>query len=396
MTTSIGNKKIFKAGDTVMRQGDEGDCAYIIEAGVVEILIEKDRGLVQSIGTRGAGSIIGEMAIVDKKPRTATIKATEDCVLLEITHKEFHNRLEKSDPVVSTVAQVILTRYRDMITRAHILGKNDTLEQLEKEFVDKTDTIETLQIANEFKEVIDRDELELHYQPIIDLKTNKISGFEALMRWTHPERGAISPNVFIPIAEESDLIVKASKWALKRACQTLKRINDETGQDLFMSINFSSADFSEDDFFNHTSNILENEGIRPDQIHLEITERLLMDQPENAKQTLLQCREAGMDISIDDFGTGYSSLSYLHYFPINILKIDQSFIQNMATDETVLELVRSIIMLAKNMKMDIIAEGIETPEEAVILKEMDCDKAQGYHFARPMPETDVIELIKKQ
>ncbi len=396
MNSEISNKKTFKAGDIIMRQGDEGNAAYIIESGLVEIIIEKDRGLVQRIGTRSAGSIIGEMAIVDKKPRTATIKALEDCKMLEITRQDFNNRLEKTDPVVSTVAQVILTRYRDMMTRAHILGQNDQLESMEKEFVNQTDAIETITIANEFKDVIDNDELDLHYQPIINLKTNKVDGFEALMRWTHAEKGNIPPNIFIPIAEESNLIVKASRWALRRACRTLRNIMDVTGEDLFMSVNFSSADFAEADFFEFTSSVLKEENIGTQNIHLEITERLLMDQPENAKKTLQKCRDAGMSVSIDDFGTGYSSLSYLHHFPINILKIDQAFIREMGTDKAVLELVKAIISLGKNLDMEIIGEGVEHPEEAKILKKLGCDKVQGYHFARPMPKEDTIGFVQNQ
>ena len=316
--------------------------------------------------------------------------------MLEITRQDFNTRLEKTDPVVSSIAKIILTRYRDIMTRAHIMGQNNKLESLEKEFVNKTDAIETITIANEFREVIDNDELDLHYQPIIDLKTNKTVGFEALMRWTHAEKGNISPNIFIPIAEESNLIVKASRWALRRSCRVLRKIMDETGQDLFMSINFSSADFSEADFFEFTSNTLKAENIAPEHIHLEITERLLMDQPKKAKETLQRCRDAGIAISIDDFGTGYSSLSYLHHFPINILKIDQAFIKDMSSDKAVLELVKSIISLGKNLGMEIIAEGIEQPEEAKILKKLGCDKAQGYHFARPMPENDIVGFIQNQ
>lgn len=224
----------------------------------------------------------------------------------------------------------------------------------------------------------------------------KIHGFEALMRWIHPERGFISPAVFIPVLEESGLIIDASKWALREACKALKRIGGVTGyhHNFHMSINFSSSDFSSEDFVENIYNTLSETDVTADQIHLEITERLLMQQPDTARETLEMCRKAGMGISIDDFGTGYSSLSYLHYFPINTLKIDQSFIRDMRKNPKSLELVKSIVALSKNLNMMIVAEGVEEIEDAVILKNLGCERAQGYYFAKPLPEPQVTELVQ--
>jgi EAL domain-containing protein (putative c-di-GMP-specific phosphodiesterase class I) len=160
-----------------------------------------------------------------------------------------------------------------------------------------------------------------------------------------------------------------------------------------MSVNFSSRDFAADNFVESVCDSIAASDVQARQVHLEITERLLMGQPENAKETLSMCRKAGMGISIDDFGTGYSSLSYLHYFPINTLKIDRSFIKDMTSDESALELIRSIIGLGKNLKMEIIAEGIEDAREAQILAELGCEMAQGYYFAKPVTELDVTKLI---
>lgn len=382
-----------------MRQGEHGECAYIIEEGQVEILIEKTNGLIQRVGTRGAGTVIGEMAIVDDEPRVATIKALADCKLLEISRSDFHRRLKSADPVIQMIAQIILTRYRDMLTRAAIFhepGAMPTPEDLERETVGQTNAMETIKIASEFRNAMDNGELSLHYQPIIDLGTGKIQGFEALMRWTHPEKGNISPAIFIPVAEDSGLIVDASRWALKEACKALRRIQGKAGYDrnLFMSVNFSSTDFAEENFLDQLYTTLSATDVEPERVHLEITERLLMTQPDNAKETLNMCRKAGLGISIDDFGTGYSSLSYLHYYPIDTLKIDQSFVRNMSKDQTAKELVKSIISLAKNMNMHTIAEGVEDENEARQLTEMGCDSAQGYFFARPMDEATITEIVR--
>jgi len=391
-------RKIVKPGDLIMRQGEQGDCAYIIEKGRVEILIEKANGSIHRVGTRGPGTIIGEMAIVDNEPRIATIKAVEECTLLEITKADFNRRLKTADPVMQVVTQVILTRYRDMLTRAAILKESTsypTPEDLERGYLEQGNAVENLVMASEFRAAIGTDQLSLHYQPIMNLETGRIDGFEALMRWNHPEKGPISPGIFIPVAEDSGLIVEASRWALREACKALKRMEGRVGmeRDLFMSVNFSSSDFAEENFLDQLYTILSETDIAPHKVHLEITERLLMNQPQNAKDTLTLCRKAGLGISIDDFGTGYSSLSYLHYYPINTLKIDQSFVRNMLQDKTSLELVKSIISLGKNMNMEIIAEGVEHAEEAEALRQMGCEHAQGYHFCRPKPEGEMTEIL---
>lgn len=401
MNISANPTKNYKSGDIIIKQGDVGDCAYIIEDGLVEILLEKKDGTVERIGTRGKGTIIGEMAIVDQEPRVATVVALQDCKLLEISLKDFERRVENADPVLQVVTQVILTRYRDTLTRIESLKESEDVEAaeiVEREQLGKSSAVENVKMVKDLEKAIGTDQISLHYQPIISLETKKIKGFEALMRWTHPEKGPISPGVFIPIAEETGLIVEASRWALRESCKALRRINGGVGfdKDLFMSVNFSSADFAEENFLEHLYQILSETDTPPQKIHLEITERLLMHQPEEAKETLEMCKKAGLAISIDDFGTGYSSLSYLHAYPIDVLKIDQSFIRNMEKDENAKELVKSVVSLAQNMNMKTIAEGVEYAQEIKTLNDMGVDQAQGYYFARPMPEKDVIDLLSKK
>jgi EAL domain-containing protein (putative c-di-GMP-specific phosphodiesterase class I) len=398
--TNSSNLKTFDVGSTILKQGDEGHAAYIIEKGTVEILIEKDNGLIQNIGTRGAGSIIGEMALVDNKPRTATIKVIEECTLLEITRDDFENRLDSTDPVVRMIMQVILARYRDMMTRAHILSAPNnamTPENLEKGLVSETNAVVGLKLINELKQALTNNDLELHYQPIIDIQANKIVGFEALVRWNHPEKGVIYPDVFIGAAEDSGLITELSRWAVGESCAFLSHIQDKHTElkNLFMSVNFSAKDFFIPDFRAYILAALQKNSLTPDQFHIEITERLLMDQPSEAQKILEDCRNAGLCISIDDFGTGYSSLSYLHYFPIDILKIDRSFITDMNHNKSSHSLVSSIISLGHNLGMSIIAEGIEEKEQAAALKALGCDKIQGYYFSRPLPEKEIGQYLSK-
>ena len=392
-------KKSFTAGETIIEQGTEGHSAYIIESGRVEILIEAD-GETHYVGTRGAGAMIGEMAMIDNSPRTATIRAVEDCELMEITREDFTMRLDSADPVLQMTTKVILTRYRDMLKRSQIIGEPphfNEAEDIERTYAEGSKALETVRITNDFESALKSKEISLHYQPIINLTNGTIAGFEALMRWEHPEKGFISPAIFIPVIEETGLIVKASAWALDESLMALKRIEGRSGYNdtLFMSVNFSSRDFASDDFVEGVYNTISKSDVKPPQVHLEITERLLMGQPDNAKDTLSMCQKAGMSISIDDFGTGYSSLSYLHYFPIDTLKIDRSFVKDMLNNDGSMALVKSIIGLSKSLNMKIIAEGVEHKEEAAMLRDLGCDMAQGYYFAKPMPETEVSKFVQE-
>lgn len=393
--------KTFDKGDVIFKQGERGDCAYIIEKGSVEIILHMPDGSQQPISTRGAGAIIGEMALVDRENRTATVIAREDCTLLEISEEEFARRLDTTDPIIQMAMKVILLRYRDMLTRVGVLSESGLLpsvEDLERESTSHSDAVSSIKLVNELKEALAEDQLELYYQPINDIKDGHVLGFEALMRWNHPQRGLVPPNEFIPVAEESGLIIEMSKWALQRACTDLAHIEQELGMTglLYMSVNFSGKDLAAENFSYHVYETLSQTDTDAAKIQIEITERMLMENPEKAQETLALCRNAGMRIAIDDFGTGYSSLSYLHHFPINCLKIDRSFISKMLHSDSSLRLVQSIISLAKNLGMSVTAEGIEEQEELDKLERMACDFGQGYFFARPLPLSDIIKTLREK
>jgi EAL domain-containing protein (putative c-di-GMP-specific phosphodiesterase class I) len=394
----LENLKTISSGEVLIRQGSFGQSAYIIEEGRVEICLEKPDGTRQVVASRGPGTIIGEMALIDDAPRTATVLALEDCKLIEITREDFTRRLQSSDPIMQAVLRVLITRYRDTLARSVIVGENPGYpppEEVERSFMEATDTIAGLRMENEFKSALNNGQISLNYQPIVSLTTGDILGFEALMRWIHPEKGFISPAVFIPMAERSGLIVEASKWALRESCNALKRIDavGAPGPQKYMSVNFSSKDLAETSFLDDIRAVFAETGIGPERIQLEITESLLMSQPEHAKVTLEECRRMGLKIAIDDFGTGYSSLSYLHSFPIGTLKIDQSFVRDMLKNSNSLELSKSIIALGKNLNMTITAEGVEGLREAITLTTLGCETAQGYYFAKPLPEKDLLALL---
>lgn len=394
----INSFKKIPAGDLFIRQGTAGNTAYIIEKGRVEIHIVKTDGSKQVVGTRGPGAIVGEMALIDEAPRTANVIALEECSVIEITRDDFIRRLQSSDQIMQAVMRILLTRYRDTLSRSVIVSEAPGFpspEDLERQFLEEAHTLDGLLMENEFKAAMHNGQLSLHYQPIVSLSTGAILGFEALMRWIHPEKGFISPAVFIPMAEQSGLIVEASKWALDEACKFIHKVNAGAEPEKYVSVNFSSKDFAEESFLEDVLSTLKRNNVLAAHIQLEITESLLMHQPERAKVTLESCKAAGLKIAIDDFGTGYSSLSYLHNYPIGALKIDQAFVRDMLKNQNSFELARSIVALGKNLKMTTIAEGVEGLAEARALLEMGCESAQGYYFAKPLAERDLLAILEK-
>ncbi|MEH2162889.1 MAG: amino acid permease [Nostoc sp.] len=243
--------------------------------------------------------------------------------------------------------------------------------------------------------LLKEEEFRLDYQPIISLATGKIIGFEALIRWDHPERGLISPQDFIPLAEETGMIVGIGQWVLFEACQQMHRWHEKfpSSLSLTMSVNFSGKQITQPDVFNQVKYILQETGLEPSSLKLEITETLLMDNFELATTVLSQLTELKVEMHMDDFGTGYSSLSYLHRLPIKTLKIDRSFVTNIGSRGENLEIVRAIVTLAHNLNMSVTAEGIETVEQLAQLKALQCDYGQGYFFLPPMESGEVEMLL---
>jgi EAL domain-containing protein (putative c-di-GMP-specific phosphodiesterase class I) len=393
----------FSKGEALMREGERGECAYIIESGNVEILVQRDGQLLQ-IGTRGPGSMLGEMAMIDDKPRTATVRALEDCTAIEITREDFAHRVEDADPVLKMVMRIVTSRYRDMIARTdaiRVLPATPAAEAAEQSDSNSTTALTTIRLNNELKEALEKGELTLFYQPIIDIQNMKIGGFEGLMRWRHPVNGMISPGVFIPVAEDSGLITDLSRLALELACDAAMKLQAAASQDLvgpepiFVGVNFSVKDFSAIDLPGLLQAAIQEKQMDPLQIHLEIVESLLMESPEKARAVLEKCREIGINISIDDFGSGYSSLSYLHFFPIDTLKIDQSFIRTLSKDQGSKVLVKAIIGLAHNLGMKVIAEGVETSADAEYLRLEGCEYIQGYFFSKPLAFEAASEFVQK-
>nr|MBA3242331.1 bifunctional diguanylate cyclase/phosphodiesterase [Acidobacteriota bacterium] len=255
--------------------------------------------------------------------------------------------------------------------------------------------INLLQMETDMRRALERNEFMLHYQPIVALEDFRLRGFEALVRWQHPERGFISPMDFIPVAEETGMIIPLGEWVMREACQQMQRWQKIFPADppLFISINLSSKQFSQNDLIKAVADILSESGIAPHTVKLEITESVVMENIETATEMLQDLRALGVQLSIDDFGTGYSSLSYLHRFPIDTLKIDRSFVTRMTENNENMEIVRTIVVLAQNLGMDVVAEGVETNEQLVLLQKLHCENGQGYFFSKPVNSVGAEKII---
>ncbi len=255
---------------------------------------------------------------------------------------------------------------------------------------------ERLALENSLRKALERNELLLYYQPQVDLETGKISGMEALLRWQHPELGMVSPAQFIPLAEETGLIVPIGKWVLREACRQNKAWQDAGMARMRISVNLSARQFQQQDIVEMTASALQESGLTADCLELELTESYIMQNPEVAISTLKQLEEMGVFLSVDDFGTGYSSLSYLRRFPIDCLKIDQSFVRDIPGNADAVAIVSAIVAMARSLMLELVAEGVETQEQLDYLKQLQCNRMQGYLFSRPIPAQEFEKLVKNQ
>lgn len=294
-------------------------------------------------------------------------------------------------PKDSDTAQSLLKNVDVAMYHAKNLGKNTVSfyePSLNNQILTKMET------QSELHQAITNGEFELYYQAQVDLDSDHIVGFEALVRWNHPEQGIITADKFIPLAEDTGMISAIGSWVLSEACHQLKKWQDEGYTGITMAVNLSARQFKDPDFVETVETVIKETGIRPQDLELEITESIALDDITYSIDTISQLKDLGIKFSLDDFGTGYSSMNYLKYLPVSNLKIDKSFIDTIIEDKSDKAIVSAIITLARNFNLDVIAEGVENSEQASFLKEAQCNIVQGYLYSVPVSKEDADSLLK--
>ena len=426
----------FDTDEYIFSEGDAGDCAYIIESGMVEVSLDKDeRKFVMATLTKG--EILGEMAIIDRLPRTASARAIIPTVVTAIPLDYVSQKIEQSDPTVRMFLRLAMTRYRDLNTRlAHVFEELSLAQEESSNEAYASTTMELKNVVSQFTEMqkridsavtnpshlnsvpglgeetltftkelvteekllsiaLKRKQFCLHYQPIVDLTNNRIVGCEALVRWNHPSGKLYPPSRFITQAENSGLIIELGYWIAEEACCFQNRLVKDFQRDMFVAVNLSGKQFDDPLLVSRLAKIMQTAGASPERIKFEITESLLIDNPELATQSLHKLKETGAKLAIDDFGTGYSSFSYLHRFPFDTLKIDRVFVNAMARSRKSNQIVKSLVNLSHDLGMEVVAEGIETAREAKLMRHYKTGFGQGYYFSKPVNETAFTKLLRR-
>jgi EAL domain-containing protein (putative c-di-GMP-specific phosphodiesterase class I)/CRP-like cAMP-binding protein len=424
----------FDANEYLFKEGDEGDCAYIIESGSVEISHQRgDRKLVLS--NLGEGDVLGEMAVIDNLPRTATAKAIEPTRAVAIPLDYIEQKIRSSDPTIRLFLRLVMGRYRDLYARlTHVFegmspfdGEPSVeshatttaeLKNVMAQYLDMQQRISTavnmpayqgeVRLGGEqtlintkilvteeksIKSALKEKEFHVHYQPIVELNSEKIIGCEALVRWPDRSGKLILPSEFIPRAEMTGLIIELGYWIARQACEFQRRLARQFSQPLFVSINLSGKQFEDENLIDSLADIMDETGVVRERIKFEITESLLMENPELAGDALHRLKKTGAKLAIDDFGTGYSSFSYLHQYPFDTMKIDRSFVAGMSRNIKSNEIVKSLINLSHDLGLEVIAEGIETLFEVDMLLQHRTDYGQGFYFSKAVAEEEFIKLL---
>ncbi len=291
-------------------------------------------------------------------------------------------------PEHANSAQELIQKTETALHTAKKLAIDSTLYDASQD----NNSAERLRLTHDLRNAIHNEELQLHYQPQFDVRRNKISGVEALARWIHPQQGFIPPDTFIEIAEQTGLIQSLTDWVLRTAIKQCAEWRD-MGKHLTVSVNLSARNLHDETLGSQISNLLNYWEIAPDKLCLEITETAMMTDPAHAKKLLKGLDDLGVRLSIDDFGTGYSSLGYLKQLPVDELKIDKSFVLNMAKDESDASIVRATVSLAHDLGLEVVAEGVEDQVSQDELSRMGCEYIQGYHIARPMPHDELTAML---
>lgn len=360
-------------GTKMFSQGDPSDHAFLIEEGQIEIFLELPDG-EQSLALLGPGELFGEMGAVDGVARSASARAKSTCTLLSIDGSQIRDALSKSDPFTAALLRKLISRFR--------IAQKFLVDGLVSDQSDGNSEFAWLSEEKRISDALEAGEIEPFFQPIVDVATRLPVGFESLARWRSPKRGLVQPVDFLPLAERTGLIRRIDLYLARKAFSLW---TDLGLAGPFISVNLSAWNFEDDSILESIASCLSDTGFPAEKAKIEVTESMMFADPDRAFSILTEMRALGLHLSLDDFGTGYSSLSMLHKMPFDTVKIDRSFVMDAAVSRRSRDLVRAIVGIARDMRMEVIAEGVEDDECEDVLRAMGCHCAQGYKYGKPMP-----------
>ncbi len=381
----MSRKELVK-GEILFHEHEPGDVAYLVERGTIQVSLRSGDNLV-ALADLKEGDLVGEMAVIDDAPRTATATALEDTLLLVIDREHLAERIAQTDPVVRALLGGQLKRYRSMLAAVQGLEAPDTGGNVHEDVA----AIAKIRLESQLREALERCELEMHLQPLFEIPQQRVAGYEALIRWRHPERGPISPAEFIALAEETSLIVPVGEYMLHEAIAALVAMRNSGMEPLpFVSINVSPRQLREARLIEQLLVWLKEADLPTSAVKLEITESQVLDYGL-VSELLGKCRAHGIRVALDDFGTGFSNLSHLRELAFDTVKIDQAFVRDIETAPRAIAMLEAIVALVQAIGADALVEGIESQTQLDVLQRLGCRYAQGYLIGKPMPLAQVLE-----
>lgn len=372
--------------EILFSEGDSPTVAFLIESGEIEVSTTRD-GEVLVLSKLFAGDLLGEMAVIDDAPRTATAKALTDCVLFQIDRTQISERLANTDPIIRALLEGQLKRYRGALAAMQgkrLSSQDDGVTASEALGVGK------IRLESQLREALNTGGLDVRYQPLLHVQSNKIAGYEALVRWNHPERGPISPVEFVALAEETSLIVPVGEYVFDTACAAVKTFI-EHGADPkpFIAVNVSARQLAHPGLIERIVARVDAAGLPKGSLKVEITESQALNY-EMVEKVIALCHGHGIKVALDDFGTGHSHLTHLHKLEFDTMKVDQAFSRSMLEHPRSMAIVKAIVAMGKSIDADIVVEGIETEEMLQALRDLGCDYAQGYLIGKPQTLDELL------
>jgi EAL domain-containing protein (putative c-di-GMP-specific phosphodiesterase class I) len=378
------------AGGVLFREGDPPTTGFLLESGEVEVSI-RIRGLPIVLSRLRAGDILGEMGVFDGAARSATATAITDCVLLPIDRNQISERLEKVDPIIRALLEGQVRRYRGAIQAIRGVEARD---QTEPDTPTDASAGDKFRLEAQLREALANDGLDVRYQPIHHVASGRTAGYEALVRWSHPERGAVSPLQFVGLAEESQLIVELGEYVFDTACRAVRSLQDAGISPLpFIAVNVSARQLEHPGLIERVVARVEATKVPRGSLKVEITESQALDHALVGAAIEL-CHRHGIGVALDDFGTGYAHLSQMHALSFDTLKIDQAFSAAMLSNPRAMAIVEAIVHMARALGAEVVVEGIETKAMLDALRRLGCDYAQGYLIGRPQTLAEVLAATR--